>query len=94
MAKKPPKEKRDRIRPGPPPDHLQIEGNWEDAVAHALKQGKPEEREELPTATCPTCGAVTEATAQPKKEKDGRHATATFACPNGHSFTQRIHLHR
>lgn len=32
---KPPK------KPGPEPERLQVEGDWKDAVAHALKRGKP-----------------------------------------------------
>lgn len=95
MAKRPEKEKRDRKPPGPPADHLQLEGPWEKAVAYALSRGRPAEPEpELPTATCPTCGAATQAIAMPKKDKDGRHATATFVCLNKHTFTQRTHLHR
>jgi hypothetical protein len=26
---------------GPKPEHLKIEGDWKDAVSHALKRGKP-----------------------------------------------------
>jgi hypothetical protein len=26
---------------GPKPERLQIEGNWKDAVKHALQRGKP-----------------------------------------------------
>jgi hypothetical protein len=94
MAKKPAKEKRERKPPGPPADTLALEGPWEAAVAHALKRGRPAEPEpELPTATCPKCGAAVQATEMPKKDKDGRHATASFVCPNKHAFTQRVHLH-
>jgi len=28
-------------KPGPKPDVLKIEGDWKDAVSHALKRGKP-----------------------------------------------------
>ncbi len=38
MAKKQPKPK---AKPGPKPDILKIEGNWEDAVAKSLKKKKP-----------------------------------------------------
>lgn len=33
---KPPEKK-----PGPKPEVLTIEGDWKDAVSHALKRGKP-----------------------------------------------------
>jgi hypothetical protein len=95
MAKKPKKEQRPRKSPGPPAEYLKLEGSWDDAVSHALKRGRPAEPEpELPTATCPTCGAATEAKEFPTKDKNGRHATAHFTCPNGHTFTQRSHLHK
>jgi hypothetical protein len=29
--------------PGPKPETLKIEGDWKDAVKHALKRGKPPE---------------------------------------------------
>jgi hypothetical protein len=28
-------------KPGPKPDTLKVEGDWKDAVQHALKRGKP-----------------------------------------------------
>jgi hypothetical protein len=95
MAKKSKKVQRPRKSPGRPAEYLKLEGSWDDAVSHALKRGKVAEPEpELPTATCPTCGAAVEATSMPKVDKDGRHATAHFLCPNGHTFTQRSHLHK
>jgi hypothetical protein len=39
MAKKKPKPP--KAKPGPKPDLLKIEGNWEDAVAKSLKKKKP-----------------------------------------------------
>ncbi len=30
-------------KPGPKPDHLKLEGNWEEAVKKALQKEKPEE---------------------------------------------------
>lgn len=36
-------KKASKKRTGPKPDTLKIEGNWRDAVAHALGRGKPEE---------------------------------------------------
>jgi hypothetical protein len=29
--------------PGPKPDHLKLEGDWEEAVAKAVRKKKPEE---------------------------------------------------
>lgn len=37
MAKKPNK----KAKPGPKPDVLKLDGNWEDAVAQSLKKKKP-----------------------------------------------------
>lgn len=37
MAKKP----QSAPKPGPVPEHLQIEGDWEEAVKNALKRPKP-----------------------------------------------------
>ena len=33
----------ERKRPGPEPERLKIEGDWEDAVAKALKKKRPPE---------------------------------------------------
>lgn len=30
-----------KAKPGPKPEALKIEGDWKDAVGHALKRGKP-----------------------------------------------------
>jgi len=30
-----------KAKPGPKPDTVKVEGDWKDAVAHALKRGKP-----------------------------------------------------
>jgi len=40
MPKRPNKAKK-AARRGPEPERLKIEGNWKDAVKHALSRGKP-----------------------------------------------------
>ncbi len=38
-----PDEKPDKERPGPKPDRLKIEGEWEEAVKEALDKERPPE---------------------------------------------------
>ena len=52
-----------KTRPGPKPDHVQIDGDWEDAVKKALgKKSEPKEQDEDggkadPERHCVHCGA-------------------------------------
>ena len=36
-----PKKKASTRKPGPKPETLKVEGDWKDAVKHAMKRGKP-----------------------------------------------------
>lgn len=38
----PKKKATKKSKPGPKPETLKLEGDWQDAVAHAMKRGKPE----------------------------------------------------
>ena len=40
-AKRQPKSKPAKVTPGPKPDVLQIDGNWEDAVKKSFQKKKP-----------------------------------------------------
>jgi hypothetical protein len=46
MAKK--KVAREKAKPGPKAETLKVEGDWQDAVKHALKRGKPPTPAEKP----------------------------------------------
>jgi len=35
-----------KAKPGPKPETLKIEGDWKDAVRHAMKRGKPRQGNE------------------------------------------------
>ena len=41
--RKPPSTEPDEFKPGPDPERLKVEGDWEEAMGKALKKKKPAE---------------------------------------------------
>lgn len=45
-----PAKREGHAKPGPKPGTVKIDGDWKDAVAHALKRGKPPSEPKKPKA--------------------------------------------